>query len=60
MNLVIYVGMMICYFKLDKDTRKGLYKNETIGIFEIIMMVISVAYIAFHIIRYRGLVPNQF
>ena len=61
MNLLIYLGMMISYFKLDKDMRKYLlYKNEIIGIFEIIMMVISVAYIAFHIIRYRGLVPNQF
>ena len=60
MNLIIYIGMAISYFKLDKNFRKYLYKNEAIGIFEIIMMVISVVYIVFHIIRYRGLVPNQF
>jgi len=60
MNILLYLGMMINYFRLNKNVRKALYKNETIGIFEIIMMVVSVAYIAFHIIRYRGLVPNQF
>ena len=60
MNLLIYLGMLISYFRLEKDIRKALYKHETIGIFEIIMMVISVAYIVFHIIRYRGIVPNQF
>ena len=60
MNLLIYLGMLISYFRLEKDIRKALYKHEIIGIFEIIMMVISVAYIVFHIIRYRGIVPNQF
>ena len=60
MNLLIYIGMTIAYFKLDKDERKSIYKNETIGIFQIIMMVISLVYIAFHIIRYRGIIPNQF
>ena len=60
MNILIYVGMTINYFKMPKEARKQLYKNETIGIFEIIMMVMSVVYIVFHLIRYRGLIPNQF
>ena len=60
MNILIYLGMMINYFRLTKEARKALYKHEIIGIFEIIMIVISVAYIVFHIIRYRGIVPNQF
>ena len=60
MNLLIYIGMTINYFKMHKEVRKALYKNETIGIFEIIMMVISVVYIVFHLIKYRGLIPNQF
>ena len=60
MNIILYFGMMMNYFKLKKNIRKKLYKYDIIGILEIIMMVISVAYIVFHIIRYRGLVPNQF
>ena len=60
MNLLIYIGMTISYFKLENEDRKSIYKNETIGIFQIIMMVISLAYITFHIIRYRGIIPNQF
>lgn len=60
MNIILYFGMMMNYFKPKKKIRKKLYKYEIIGILEIIMTVISVAYIVFHIIRYRGLVPNQF
>lgn len=59
-NFLIYLGMTINYFRLTKETRKYyFYKNETVGVFDIIMMVLSIAYIAFHIIRYRGIIAKQ-
>ena len=59
-NFLIYLGMTINYFRLHKDTRKYyLYKNETVGIFDIIMMILSIVYIVFHLIRYKGIIPRQ-
>ena len=60
MNLIIYIGMAIDYFKIEQSDRKHYYKNEAIGVVEIVMMVISIIYITFHLTRYKGLVPNQF
>jgi hypothetical protein len=59
-NFLIYLGMTINYFRLHKEIRKlYLYKNETVGVFDIIMMILSIAYIAFHIFRFRGIIPKQ-
>ena len=59
-TLLIYLGMTINYFRWYKEYRKYyLYKNDIVGIFDIIMMIISAAYIAFHIFRYRGIVAKQ-
>lgn len=59
-NFLIYLGMTINYFRWHKEVRKYyLYKNETVGVFNIIMMILSIAYIAFHIFRFRGIIPKQ-
>lgn len=39
-NLLIYIGMTVQFFKLDKDARKEIY-SETPGVINIIMMILS-------------------
>ena len=48
MNLLIYVGLTVFYFKIHKDERKEDYCNKNgDGIVDIIMMVASVALLVF-------------
>ena len=54
MNLLIYVGLTVYYFKLDKDLRKTKYYNKNgDGIVDIIMMVLSVALLVFLLLTKR-------
>ena len=60
-NLLIYIGLTVRYFNLDEDTRKeNLYKNEAIGVIDIIMIVITFGNIVFYFIRTKGaIIPNE-
>ena len=54
MNLLIYVGLTVGYFKLDKELRKLKNANKNgDGIVDIIMLVLSVAVIVLLLIKYR-------
>ena len=54
MNLLIYVGLTVGYFKLDKNLRKEKDCNKNgDGIVDIIMLVLSVAVIVLLLIKYR-------
>ena len=54
MNLLIYVGLTVGYFKLDKNLRKEKdYNKNGDGIVDIIMLVLSVAVIVLLLIKYR-------
>jgi hypothetical protein len=54
MNLLIYVGLTVGYFKLDKEKRKLKEHNKNgDGIVDIIMLVLSVAVIVLLLIKYR-------
>ncbi len=54
MNLLIYIGLTVGYFKLDKEKRKLKEHNKNgDGIVDIIMLVLSVAVIVLLLIKYR-------
>jgi len=54
MNLLIYIGLTVGYFKLDKEERKKKEANKNgDGIVDIIMLVLSVAMIVLLLIKFR-------
>ena len=53
MNLLMYIGMAADFYKLNKDERRHDY-SEAPGIFDIFMILISIAAIAFIFIKYRA------
>ena len=54
MNLLIYIGLTVGYFKLDKELRKKKeYNKNGDGIVDIIMLVLSVAVIVLLLIKFR-------
>jgi len=54
MNLLIYVGLTVAYFKLPKVVREDKYANKNgDGIVDIIMLVLSVAMIVLLLIKFR-------
>ena len=60
MNLLIYVGLTVGYFKLDKNLRKEKnYNKNGDGIVDIIMLVLSVAVIVLLLIKYRENCINE-
>ena len=54
MNLLIYIGLIVAYFRLPSEARKDKYANKNgDGIVDIIMLVLSVAVIVLLLIKYR-------
>ena len=54
MNLLIYIGLIVAYFRLDKNIRKEKKANKNgDGIVDIIMLVLSIAVIVLLLIKYR-------
>jgi len=54
MNLLIYIGLTVAYFRLPSEARKDKYANKNgDGIVDIIMLVLSVAVIVLLLIKYR-------
>ena len=54
MNLLIYIGLTVAYFRLPKEERKKKEANENgDGIVDIIMLVLSVAMIVLLLIKFR-------
>jgi len=53
-NLLIYIGLTVAYFRLPSEARKNKYANKNgDGIVDIIMLVLSVAVIVLLLIKYR-------
>ena len=54
MNLLIYIGLTVAYFRVPKDYRKLKdYNKNGDGIVDIIMIVLSVAIAVLLMIKYR-------
>ena len=54
MNLLIYIGLTVAYFRLPSEARKQKEANKNgDGIVDIIMLVLSVAVIVLLLIKYR-------
>ena len=54
MNLLIYIGLIVAYFRLPSEARKQKEANKNgDGIVDIIMLVLSVAVIVLLLIKYR-------
>ena len=54
MNLLIYIGLTVAYFRLDKDSRKHKNANKNgDGIVDIFLLVLSIAMIVLLLIKYR-------
>ena len=54
MNLLIYIGLIVAYFRLPKEYRKDKRANKNgDGIVDIIMLVLSVAMIVLLLIKFR-------
>lgn len=52
-NLLMYIGMTVQFYKMNKEVRKYLF-SEAPGVIDIFMIVFSLAAIAFLFIRYKG------
>ncbi len=57
-NLLIYLGMTITFYKRDEESRSKFKLCKSIGILDIIMMSLSFLCIIFHIIRFKGIIPD--
>ena len=57
-NFLIYLGMTITFYKRDEESRSKFKLYKSIGILDIIMMSLSFLCILFHIIRFKGIIPN--
>ena len=56
MNALIYVGLTVFYFKIDKNARKlKEYNKNGDGIVDIIMLVLSVCLFAFLLLLFQFL-----
>ena len=54
MNLLIYIGLTVAYFRLEKDLRKLKEANKNgDGVVDIIMLILSVAMIVLLLIKFR-------
>ena len=54
MNLLIYIGLTVGYFKLDKDIRKEKLANKNgDGAIDVIMIVLSAALVVLLVFKYR-------
>ena len=54
MNLLIYIGLTVAYFRIPKEDRKLKENNKNgDGIVDIIMLVLSVAMAVLLMIKYR-------
>jgi len=54
MNLLIYIGLIVAYFRLPKEERKKKEHNKNgDGIVDIIMLILSVAMIVLLLIKFR-------
>ena len=53
MNMIIYIGMTIYYFSIQKSTRKHYYHELADGIIDILIIVCSIGMIAFLFFKYR-------
>lgn len=59
-NLLIYIGMLTNFFKLEKNDIQLDFKGSYAGgIIDIIMMILSLAMIAFLVFKYRNLYWNK-
>jgi hypothetical protein len=53
MNFLIYLGLIIYFFGINKDARKEM-NGEAEGVIEIIMAIFSATLIAFLIFKYKN------
>ena len=52
-NLLMYIGMVTFFFKMEELYRDLIYDDKGIGIIQIVMMILSLASIAFIFIKYK-------
>ena len=57
MNLLIYLGMTISFFQIDKDIRDEM-NGVAEGVIDIVFLVLSTAMIILLIIKYRTIMFN--
>ena len=57
MNFLIYLGLSIYFFNINKDVRKEM-NGEAEGAIDIIMAILSVTLIAFLIFKYKNTTLN--
>ena len=58
-NILMYIGMIINFFKIHKDMKERLYKSDVIGIVQIVMLVLSLCSLVFIIVKYKSKVLNN-
>ena len=58
-NILLYIGMIINFFKIQKEVKEYLYKNDGIGIVQIVILGLSVCSLAFIIIKYKSKLLNN-
>ena len=57
MNILIYLGLVIYFFNIDKDERSKLNGGAE-GVIDIIIGVLSLATISFMFVKYKNEILN--
>ena len=59
-NILLYIGMIINFFKIHEDVKEYLYNNDDgIGIAQIVMLVLSICSLGFIIVKYKSKLLNN-
>ena len=59
-NILLYIGMIINFFKIHEDVKEYLYNNDDgIGIVQIVMLVLSICSLGFIIVKYKSKLFNN-
>ena len=57
-NLLIYIGMTVNFFKCDKEAREQYFDNDAAGIIDIIMMVLAFILTVFLVLKAKSILSN--
>lgn len=58
-NILLYIGMIINFFKIQKEVKEYLYQNDGIGIIQIVILVLSLCSLTFIIVKYKSKLLNN-
>ena len=59
MNILIYIGMTAYFFDISKDARNEYGNGAAEGVIDIIIIILSAAFVVFTVFKYKGEVMHS-